>query len=180
MSTTSPEPTVRSGRSTLAGVVGNKSPTTLITTAILTGALNSSDCSLRVAPEERVSQRVKRSGVRMRHHRAYSGLLFVEGTLAWSVPAPATTAGCSLAALSSPSTTLMARSSSTSACRAAAAPTPTARGACIPCAPSVSAAVPPSATVTPTSTSAHRRVAHERARYREHPFLSTPFRGWRC
>src|SRR5215203_5873678 len=35
-------------------------------------------------------------------------------------PTPAWTAGCSLAALSSPSTTLMARSSSTSACRAAA------------------------------------------------------------
>jgi hypothetical protein len=36
-------------------------------------------------------------------------------------PTPAWTAGCSLAALSSPSTTLMARSSSTSACRAAVA-----------------------------------------------------------
>jgi hypothetical protein len=36
-------------------------------------------------------------------------------------PPPAWTAGCSLAALSSPSTTLMARSSSTFACRAAAA-----------------------------------------------------------
>jgi hypothetical protein len=32
-------------------VVGSKSPTTLITTAILTGAA-SSDCSLRIAPEE--------------------------------------------------------------------------------------------------------------------------------
>ena len=42
-------------------------------------------------------------------------------TPASSVPAPAWTAGCSLAALSSPSTTLMARSSSTSACRAAVA-----------------------------------------------------------
>jgi hypothetical protein len=35
-------------------------------------------------------------------------------------PTPAWTAGCSLATLSSPSTTLMARSSRTSACRAAA------------------------------------------------------------
>src|SRR5215203_5216007 len=42
-------------------------------------------------------------------------------TPASSAPTPAWTAGCSLAALSSPSTTLMARSSSTSACRAAAA-----------------------------------------------------------
>jgi hypothetical protein len=32
-------------------VAGSKSPTTLITTAILTGAVNS-DCSLLVAPEE--------------------------------------------------------------------------------------------------------------------------------
>src|SRR5829696_3197439 len=42
-------------------------------------------------------------------------------TLASSAPTPAWTAGCSLATLSSRSTTLMARSSSTSACRAAAA-----------------------------------------------------------
>src|SRR5215204_2470314 len=42
----------------------------------------------------------------------------VEGTTpASSAPVPAWTAGCSLAALSSPSTTLMVRSSSTSACR---------------------------------------------------------------
>jgi hypothetical protein len=33
------------------GVAGSKSPTTLITTKILTGGANS-DCSLRVAPEE--------------------------------------------------------------------------------------------------------------------------------
>src|SRR5215204_7188062 len=46
----------------------------------------------------------------------------VEGTTpASSAPTPAWTSGCSLAALSSPSTTLMARSSSTSAWRAAAA-----------------------------------------------------------
>src|SRR5829696_5115349 len=46
----------------------------------------------------------------------------VEGTTpASSAPTPAWTAGCSLAALSSPSATLMARSSSTSACRVAAA-----------------------------------------------------------
>jgi hypothetical protein len=49
-------------------------------------------------------------------------------------PTSAWTAGCSLAALSSPSTTLMARSSSPSACRAAAAqladsPTPIAHAA---------------------------------------------------
>jgi hypothetical protein len=48
-------------------------------------------------------------------------------------PTPAWTAGCSLVALSSPSTTLMARSSSTSACRAGAAriassPTPISHG----------------------------------------------------
>src|ERR671913_245780 len=55
MSTTSPEPTVRSTRSTPAGVVGNPSPTTLITTAILTGGANSSASSLRVAPEELAS-----------------------------------------------------------------------------------------------------------------------------
>src|SRR5829696_5483128 len=42
-------------------------------------------------------------------------------TPASSAPTPAWTTGCSLAALSSPSTTLMARSSSTSACPAAAA-----------------------------------------------------------
>ena len=39
-----PERTVRSGRSNPTGVIGTKSPTTLITTAILTGAVNS-DCS---------------------------------------------------------------------------------------------------------------------------------------
>src|SRR5215203_6961608 len=55
-------------------------------------------------------------------------------TPASSAPTPAWRAGCSLAALSSPSTTLMARSSSTSACRAAAAriagsPTPIAHAA---------------------------------------------------
>src|SRR5215208_308953 len=84
MKTTSPEPTARSGRSNLTGVVGSKSPTTLITTAILTGVLNNA-FSLRVAPEELVSQRVKRSGAR-RRHRASSGLFFVGGNSLSDLP----------------------------------------------------------------------------------------------
>jgi hypothetical protein len=48
---TLPEPTVRSGRSNLTGVTGSKSPTTLITTKILTGGGNS-DCNLGLAQEE--------------------------------------------------------------------------------------------------------------------------------
>ena len=54
---------------------------------------------------------------------------------------PAWTAGCSLAVLSSPSTTLMARSSSTSACRVAVAPASSTRGACISCVESTPAVV---------------------------------------
>src|SRR5215218_6888440 len=74
---TAPQTTVRFGQSNPTGVAGSKSPTTLITTAILPGAVNR-DCSLRVGPEELVSQRVKRSRAR-RRHRASSGLPFVGG-----------------------------------------------------------------------------------------------------